>query len=130
MLVISRRKGQRIVIGDDIELVVTDIHRSAVRIGIVAPRGSPILRGEVHDSILAANREAASSSVDEAALVAASLSADPSLSPVARLPIHRQSTGASSSQNQSGEASQAAGAPAPAKAAGPDEPAPNPGAAE
>ena len=59
MLVISRRKGQRITIGDEIELVVTELHRSTVKIGIRAPRGYVVLRGEVHDSIEEANRAAA-----------------------------------------------------------------------
>jgi carbon storage regulator len=64
MLVISRRKGQRVSIGDDIELVVTEVHRSSVKLGIRAPRGLTVLRGEVHDSIEEANRAAASTSVD------------------------------------------------------------------
>jgi carbon storage regulator len=59
MLVISRRKGQRIVIGDDIELVVTELHRSSVKLGIRAPKGYAVLRGEVRDSIEEANRQAA-----------------------------------------------------------------------
>ncbi len=58
MLVISRRKGQRITIGDEIELVVTELHRSSVKLGISAPRGYSVLRGEVHDSIESANRDA------------------------------------------------------------------------
>jgi carbon storage regulator len=65
MLVISRRKGQRVSIGDEIELVVTEVHRSSVKLGIVAPRGLTVLRGEVRDSIEAANRLAAASSVED-----------------------------------------------------------------
>jgi carbon storage regulator len=64
MLVISRRKGQRVTIGDDIEIVVTSVHKSGIKLGIIAPRGHTILRGEVRDAILAANREAALSSVE------------------------------------------------------------------
>jgi len=45
MLVLSRRKGQRIIIGD-IEIVVTAVHRSSVKLGITAPRRLSILRGE------------------------------------------------------------------------------------
>jgi len=59
MLVISRRKGQRIAIGDEIELVVTELHRSSVKLGIRAPKGYAVLRGEVRDSIEEANRQAA-----------------------------------------------------------------------
>jgi carbon storage regulator len=64
MLVISRRKGQRVTIGDEIELVITELHRSHVKIGITAPRGLAVLRGEVFDSIEAANRAAAESELD------------------------------------------------------------------
>ena len=65
MLVISRRKGQRITIGDEIELVVTELHRSNVKLGISAPRGYAVLRGEVHESIKDANKVAAESALDE-----------------------------------------------------------------
>jgi carbon storage regulator len=64
MLVISRRKGQRVTIGDEIELVITELHRSHVKVGITAPRGYAVLRGEVFDSIEAANRAAAASELD------------------------------------------------------------------
>ncbi len=68
MLVISRRKGQRVSIGDEIELVVTEVHRSSVKLGIRAPRGLTVLRGEVRDSIEEANLAAAASSVEDTAL--------------------------------------------------------------
>jgi carbon storage regulator len=66
MLVISRRKGQRVTIGEEIELVVTEVHRSSVKLGIRAPRGLTVLRGEIRDSIEEANRLAAASSVEDA----------------------------------------------------------------
>jgi carbon storage regulator len=66
MLVISRRKGQRVSIGEEIELVVTEVHRSSVKLGIRAPRGLTVLRGEIRDSIEEANRLAAASSVEDA----------------------------------------------------------------
>ena len=66
MLVISRRKGQRITIGEDVEIVITALHKSSVKLGINAPRGYAVLRGEVRDSIEAANREAANTSLDAA----------------------------------------------------------------
>jgi carbon storage regulator len=65
MLVISRRKGQRITIGDEIELVVTELHRSSVKVGIRAPRGYAVLRGEVRDSIETANRAAAETTLED-----------------------------------------------------------------
>jgi carbon storage regulator len=62
MLIVTRRKGQRIVLGNDIEIVITDISRSGVKVGIVAPSSLTILRGEVKDAVELANREALESS--------------------------------------------------------------------
>lgn len=70
MLVISRRKGQRVSIGEEIELVVTEVHRSSVKLGIRAPRGLTVLRGEIRDSIEEANRLAAASSVEDTGALA------------------------------------------------------------
>ena len=65
MLIITRRKGQRIVLGNDIEIVVTDISRSGVKIGVIAPNTTTILRGEVRDAVEQANRAALESSFAE-----------------------------------------------------------------
>ena len=51
MLTLTRKVGESIRIGDDIEIVVKEIRRNQVRIGIVAPREVPIYREEVYDSI-------------------------------------------------------------------------------
>jgi carbon storage regulator len=64
MLIVTRRKGQRIVLGHDIELVITDITRSGVKIGIVAPNSLSILRGEVRDAVEEANRASLDSSFE------------------------------------------------------------------
>lgn len=48
MLVLSRRKGERIRIGTDIEIVVTDVVGDRVRLGIVAPLHVPVHREEVY----------------------------------------------------------------------------------
>jgi carbon storage regulator len=68
MLIVSRRKGQRIKIGHDIEVVVTEISRSCVKIGIQAPTSHTILRGEVHEAIENANRQALEADLDPSAL--------------------------------------------------------------
>lgn len=68
MLIISRRKGQRILIGHDTEIVVTELSRSTVKLGIRAPSHTQVLRGEVWDSIERANREAAAGALDEEVL--------------------------------------------------------------
>jgi carbon storage regulator len=63
MLIIARRKGQRILLGDDVEVVVTELSKGVVKLGIVAPTTLTILRGETKD-IADANRAAAESSLD------------------------------------------------------------------
>ncbi len=47
MLVLSRKLGEEILIGDDVRLIVYHISRNRVRLGIVAPDGVPILRDEL-----------------------------------------------------------------------------------
>ena len=53
MLTLTRKVGESIRIGDEIEIVVKEIRRNQVRIGIVAPREVPIYREEVYDSMKA-----------------------------------------------------------------------------
>jgi carbon storage regulator len=49
MLVLSRKKGQRIHLGESIVLTVLRCHGSQVRLGIEAPEDVVILREEIHD---------------------------------------------------------------------------------
>lgn len=48
MLTLTRKPGEAIYIGDDIEIVVKEIRGGAVRLGIQAPSGILILRGELY----------------------------------------------------------------------------------
>jgi carbon storage regulator len=63
MLIVRRRVGERIVVGDGIEIVVTGVTARTVSIGIQAPRGVLVLRGEVHDTIVSANASALASAL-------------------------------------------------------------------
>ena len=56
MLTLTRKVGETIRIGDDIEIVVKEIRKNQVRIGIVAPREVKIFREEVYDNIVAERR--------------------------------------------------------------------------
>lgn len=51
MLVLSRKKGERIRINSEIELVVLETHRSSVRLGFLAPPEVAIHREEIHQRI-------------------------------------------------------------------------------
>lgn len=64
MLVVTRRKGQRIIIGNDIEVVVSGISGSTVRLAIVAPRNVPVLRGEVFEAVRDMNSAALTVELD------------------------------------------------------------------
>ena len=50
MLVISRKKGESLLIGDDIEITVEKIDTSSVKISIKAPKEKAILRKEVYEN--------------------------------------------------------------------------------
>ena len=62
MLIISRRVGQRIMVGNDLEIVVTELSRRTVKLGIHGPAHTPVLRQEVWENIARSNAEAARSS--------------------------------------------------------------------
>lgn len=47
MLVLSRKLGEKIVIGDNISITIIDIDRGKVRLGIEAPRSVPVYRQEL-----------------------------------------------------------------------------------
>lgn len=66
MLVLTRRVGQSILVGDDIVVTVLDNGRDQVRIGIRAPHHVAVHREEVYAEILSENRAAATMAADGA----------------------------------------------------------------
>lgn len=58
MLVLTRKKNESLMIGEDIEIVIVDIQGDRVRIGINAPKKLPVHRKEVYEEIIEANRAA------------------------------------------------------------------------
>lgn len=60
MLVLSRKIDEKILIGDDIEIVVVAVTGDNVRLGIKAPKDVKILRSEVYEEVQKQNMEAAS----------------------------------------------------------------------
>lgn len=59
MLVLTRKVNEKIVIGDNIEIVLVDVSKDQVKIGINAPRNVKVHRWEVYEEIKRENREAA-----------------------------------------------------------------------
>jgi carbon storage regulator len=64
VLILTRRVGESIVVGDDIVLTVFEVRGDAVRIGIDAPRSVRVNRKEVYEEIQRSNEQAVSTSDD------------------------------------------------------------------
>lgn len=60
MLVLSRRVGESIAVGDDITFTVLEVRGDVVRIGIDAPRSVAVHRAELLRELAETNRQAAS----------------------------------------------------------------------
>ena len=59
MLVLTRKPGEKIFIGDNISLTVVEVKGDSVRIAVDAPREIKIYRGEIYEAIIAENKAAA-----------------------------------------------------------------------
>ncbi len=62
MLILSRKIGEEIILGNDIVIKITEISKGNVKIGIQAPKETLILRGELKEKIKEINEEACKSS--------------------------------------------------------------------
>ncbi|MBR6381534.1 MAG: carbon storage regulator CsrA [Lachnospiraceae bacterium] len=58
MLALSRKKGEALVISNNVEVTILEIKGDQVKLGITAPKEVPIYRKEVYMQIQAANQEA------------------------------------------------------------------------
>ncbi len=70
MLVLTRRLGETIVIGDDIVIKIVDIHGKQIRVGIEAPPDVSVYRGEIYDRIVQENKAANESANSDGEAVA------------------------------------------------------------
>lgn len=61
MLILSRKKGEKICVGNDITIMIVDIRGDQVQVGIDAPREVPVDREEIRDD-KEAQKEAGSAS--------------------------------------------------------------------
>jgi carbon storage regulator len=67
MLVLSRRVGESIVVGDDVTITVLEVRGDVVRVGIDAPRSVSVHRAELLAELAASNQDSASPSQDAVA---------------------------------------------------------------
>ncbi len=58
MLVLTRKKGQKLIINDNIEITILETRGEVVKIGIEAPREVTIFREEIYEEIKKANEQA------------------------------------------------------------------------
>jgi len=65
MLALTRKKGESIIIGDNIEVKILDIEGDRVRLGIEAPREISIHRQEVYKQIQEENKAASKSPINK-----------------------------------------------------------------
>jgi carbon storage regulator len=55
LLILTRKRNERIMIGDNIEVVIVDIRGEQVQLGINAPKDVPVHRREVYEAIVKEN---------------------------------------------------------------------------
>jgi len=73
MLVLTRRTGESVRIGDDVTVTVLDVRGDVVRVGIQAPRALAVHRDEVYRELRNANQQAAVATDAAAAALSAAL---------------------------------------------------------
>jgi len=70
MLILTRKLGESVTIGDDIKITILGVRGRQVRLGIIAPQKVTIHREEIYFKIQEENKRAADSTVDEVLRVA------------------------------------------------------------
>ena len=73
MLVLTRKIGEGIVIGDDVTITIVEMKGGNVRIGIEAPRDKRIYRQEIFERIVSENRDAANWDMNDLDLISENL---------------------------------------------------------
>ncbi len=68
MLVLTRKVGERIQIGPNVVVTVTEVAGGQVRLGIDAPKEVAIVRGELVEEVLETNKDAIAPALDREAL--------------------------------------------------------------
>jgi carbon storage regulator len=73
MLVLSRRVGESVVIGDDVTVTILEVRSDGIRIGIDAPRSVAVHRAELLVELEESNKDSASPSEESVSTLAEEL---------------------------------------------------------
>lgn len=68
MLALSRKTGESIMLGGDVEITILEIKGDQVKLGINAPKSVPVYRKEIYLQIQEENKTAAAQNADAAAI--------------------------------------------------------------
>ncbi len=58
MLILTRKVNQKLIINDDIEVVILESYKNSVKIGVNAPNNVQIYREEIYNEIKKSNKQA------------------------------------------------------------------------
>lgn len=64
MLILTRKVNQKLIINDNIEIVILESYKNSVKIGVNAPNNVQIYREEVYNEIKKANKQANQADID------------------------------------------------------------------
>ncbi|MFC5448787.1 carbon storage regulator CsrA [Paenibacillus aestuarii] len=64
MLILSRKKGQSIIINNQIEIIISSIDGEQVKVGIKAPNDINVLRKEVYEAVQESNKNALKANIN------------------------------------------------------------------
>ena len=64
MLIVTRKVNQKLIINDNIEIVILESYKNSVKIGVNAPNNVQIYREEIYNEIKKSNKQANSADID------------------------------------------------------------------
>ena len=64
MLILTRKVNQKLIINDDIEIVILESYKNSVKIGVNAPSNVQIYREEIYNEIKKSNKQANTADID------------------------------------------------------------------
>lgn len=69
MLILNRKAGESIILGDNIEVKILEVQDGKIKIGIQAPKDITILRKEVYDAVIEENKKSLNTEFDISILI-------------------------------------------------------------